>query len=84
MIPETLVPDPTRGGTFFYCPWERRVTTGGRISHWSCGAKKPGWATGSRFRTLAKYRRHYRKAHLGRFSTGNSLKITVPETINGF
>lgn len=59
------VPEPRRGGTFFYCPWQMRENgKAGRITQWFCGVLKPGWATGSRFRTAAAYRRHYRKHHL--------------------
>jgi hypothetical protein len=58
------VPDPVRGGTFLYCPWnEREVLSGGRVSHHFCGIKRVGWATGSRFRTLKAYQRHWRKQH---------------------
>jgi hypothetical protein len=53
------VPAPIRGGTFFYCPWFER----GRGYYTTCGVRKYNWATGSRFRTAAAYRRHYRKYH---------------------
>jgi hypothetical protein len=29
----------------------------------SCGIRHPGWATGTRFRTMRAYRRHWRKQH---------------------
>jgi hypothetical protein len=60
----THVPRPRRGGTFFYCPWNIHVRVGGRTDHWFCGTPKAGWATGTRFRTAAAYRRHYRRDHL--------------------
>jgi hypothetical protein len=66
MSPTTAlpVPDPVRGGTYLYCPWEEReVKPGGLIRHWSCGVLKPGWAAGTRFRTLSAYRRHWRRRH---------------------
>jgi len=45
-----MVPEPKRGGTFLYCPWERRF---------------PGGAERclGRFRKAAKFRRHWRRAH---------------------
>ena len=52
------VPDPKRGGTFLYCPWTEE-----RPGHVSvCGAANLK-RTGARFRSLAKYRRHWRRAH---------------------
>lgn len=54
------VPNPIRGGTFYYCPWEERPRPGTVVS---CGIRKPGWATGTRFRTDRAYRHHYRKDH---------------------
>lgn len=54
------VPNPIRGGTFYYCPWQE-TTKPGTVT--SCGIKKPGWATGTRFRTDQAYRHHYRKYH---------------------
>jgi hypothetical protein len=56
-----LVPPPVRGGTFLYCPWRKRVPNGVM----SCGIPKVGWATGTRFRTLKAYQRHWRRCHLG-------------------
>lgn len=57
-------PEPKRGGTFLYCPWnERQAGTDGRVSHWYCGVLKVGWATGTRFRTPRAYRRHWRRCH---------------------
>jgi hypothetical protein len=56
-------PEPERGGTFFYCPWAEDRTEHGRVTHWACGVLKPGWATGTRFRTEAAYRRHWRRQH---------------------
>ena len=53
------IPPPITGGTFHYCPWRERIK-GGVVS---CGVRKWGWATGTRFRTLAAYRRHWRKCH---------------------
>jgi len=59
------VPLPKRGGTFFYCPWtERTVTRGGAVTVSWCGAgSKYGGAVPARFRRLAAFRRHYRRAH---------------------
>ena len=55
-----LVPLPVRGGTYLYCPWQKEVSHGVM----SCGTLRPGWATGSRFRTLKSYHRHWRRCHL--------------------
>jgi hypothetical protein len=55
-----VVPDPIRGGTFFYCPWIERLSGGLR----SCGVGHVTWATGTRFRSARAYRRHYRRCHL--------------------
>jgi hypothetical protein len=52
------VPEPDRGGTFFYCPWTEKHPGGGS----ACGAANRK-RTGARFRTAAKYRRHWRRAH---------------------
>lgn len=69
-----MVPEPVRGGTFFYCPWQERETlSGGRVDHHSCGVLKPGWATGTRFRTAAAYRRHYRRHHGLRLAGGGMI-----------
>jgi hypothetical protein len=43
-------PDPKRGGTWLYCPWEHRFPGG--VS--KCLA---------RFRKAGKYRRHWRAEH---------------------
>lgn len=53
------IPEPVRGGTFYYCPWQKKIPHGLE----SCGILHPGWATGTRFRTARAYRRHYRKCH---------------------
>jgi hypothetical protein len=55
-----LVPLPVRGGTFLYCPWRKKVPDG----IMACGVLRPGWATGTRFRTPKAYRRHWRRCHL--------------------
>jgi len=49
------IPPPITGGTFHYCPYEMPDLHG--------LPTRPGWATGTRFRTLAAYRRHWRKCH---------------------
>ena len=49
------VPEPKRGGTFFYCPWI--LKSQGRIT-WCA----QGWR-GTRFRKLSAYRRHWRRHH---------------------
>lgn len=54
----TGVPPPKRGGTFFYCPWTDRGAGYSAV----CGQGNRA-RTGARFRTLARYRRHWRKAH---------------------
>lgn len=56
-----LVPVPVRGGTYLYCPWRKRVPNGVM----SCGVLRSGWATGTRFREMKDYRRHWRRCHLG-------------------
>jgi hypothetical protein len=56
-----LVPVPIKGGTYLYCPWQKEVPNGAM----SCGVPRVGWATGTRFRTLKAYRRHWRRHHLG-------------------
>lgn len=56
-----LVPEPVRGGTYLYCPWRKKVPDG----IMACGVLRPGWATGTRFRTTRAYRRHWRRHHLG-------------------
>jgi hypothetical protein len=53
------IPEPVRGGTFFYCPWQKKIPHGLE----SCGIGHVGWATGTRFRTAKAYRRHYRRCH---------------------
>jgi hypothetical protein len=58
-LPFPPVPDPVRGGTFYYCPWQEEIPHGVR----TCGIKRYNWATGSRFRTLKAYQRHWRKHH---------------------
>lgn len=55
------VPPPVRGGTYLYCPWRQRIPHGVV----SCGVPRPGWATGTRFREMKDYRRHWRRCHLG-------------------
>jgi hypothetical protein len=52
------VPFPKIGGTFFYCTY-REDFPGGATT---CGIPHSRYV-GSRFRTAAKYRRHWRKAH---------------------
>lgn len=53
------VPEPKRGGTWVYCPWERVVPVGLE----SCAGGPPnGWGP-RRFRTAKQYRRHYRRHH---------------------
>jgi hypothetical protein len=44
------VPEPKRGGTFFYCPWAERHRGGASM----CLGK---------FRKASKFRRHWRRAH---------------------
>jgi hypothetical protein len=57
-------PEPKRGGTFLYCPWEEReVKSAGRVTFWSCGMVRRRYS-GTRFRTLRAYRRHWRRDHL--------------------
>jgi hypothetical protein len=51
-------PDPVRGGTFFYCPWQERRPG----SAASCG----GMRRGTRFRTASAYRRHWNRWHAAR------------------
>lgn len=75
-----LVPDPIRGGTWFYCPWQEIRTEGGRASHVSCGIRRWNWASGSRFRTAAAYRRHYRKQHGLRLEHTGYVVHTEPIT----
>jgi hypothetical protein len=58
-VPEP--PEPKRGGTFFYCPWTSLTHVNG-VTRWSCGWDRARWA-GSRFRTAAAYRRHWRRVH---------------------
>jgi hypothetical protein len=53
-------PEPKRGGTFLYCPWT--MTEGRHRTRHSCGAVFHGY-TGTRFRTLRAYRRHWRRTH---------------------
>lgn len=45
------VPEPRRGGTFLYCPWEDRQERG------------IYWCQATRMRTLRAYRRHWRRYH---------------------
>ena len=58
----TEPPSPKRGGTFFYCPWTLRERKAGGVSVSSCGGVQH-WGAGTRFRTEAAYRRHWRRAH---------------------
>jgi hypothetical protein len=50
MLP--VIPDPKRGGTYLHCP------TGACVHTWLTSRH-----VGSRFRTLAKYRKHWRARH---------------------
>lgn len=57
------VPDPIRGGTWLYCPWNDRTEDHRLVTYRFCGRRRRNWATGSRFRTMSQYRRHYRRHH---------------------
>ena len=59
------VPPPKRGGTFFYCPWSEKKTNrhGGVSVTWCAAGSEHGVAVPARFRKLAAFRRHYRRAH---------------------
>lgn len=54
-------PEPKRGGTFLYCPWTTVEAEDG-VTYWWCGWSHSQY-TGSRFRTLRAYRRHWRRRH---------------------
>lgn len=49
-----MIPEPKLGGTFLYCPWQERVTHGGRVDVTWCPRK---------FRSLSDYRRHWHRWH---------------------
>ena len=55
-----VVPPPRRGGTYLYCPWEKWAGFG---SVTVCTRSRR--CNGTRFRTLAAYRRHWRRHHSG-------------------
>lgn len=59
------IPMPKHGGTFYYCSWLRyqKNKSGGMAMHSCADGSRCGVAVPARFRTLAAYRRHYRKAH---------------------
>jgi len=56
------MPAPKYGGTFFYCPYRVEERHGG-ISITTCGTAHSSY-NGSRFKTAAKYRQHWRRYHI--------------------
>jgi hypothetical protein len=58
----SYVPEPKRGGTFYYCQWRTEERHGKNVQIHNCEVPGSNHAP-SRFRTKSAYRRHWRRNH---------------------